>query len=134
MELDEAREILNALANGVDPVTGEVLPETSPYNEPKVIRALFTVLNSLKGKRQPKKTLEEKQQENIAAGRPRNAGLPWTDDLKGELAEKFQSGVALDELARYFERTRGAILSELAKQGFIEQAEVDELGGVQITV
>jgi len=45
MELDEAKSLLSALANGIDPITGEVLLDTSPYNEPRVIRALFTVLN-----------------------------------------------------------------------------------------
>ncbi|MEX2525392.1 MAG: hypothetical protein WD750_10570 [Gammaproteobacteria bacterium] len=127
MKFDEAKSILSALANGINPVTGEVLPETSPYNEPKVIRALFTVLNSPKNNKQPKKTLEEKQQENIAAGRPRNAGFPWTDSLKKELAEKFESGVCLDELAQYFERTKGAIISELVKQGLVEQATAEKM-------
>ena len=125
MELDEAREILRVLANGVDPVTGEVLPAASPYNEPKVIRALFTILDTPKIKRESKKTLKEKQQENVAAGRPRNAGLPWSYELKGELAGKYQRGVALDELAQHFARTRGAISSELVKQGLIEKTDAD---------
>ncbi|MDR9467730.1 hypothetical protein [Marinospirillum sp.] len=121
MELDEARSILSALANGVNPATGEVLPDTSPYNEPRVIRALFTLLNSPRGNKRPKKTPEEKQQENIAAGRPRNAGLPWAENLKEELAEKFRAGVPVEELAQYFERSKVAIFSELVKQGLVEQ-------------
>lgn len=36
MELDEAKLLLNDLANGIDPITGEVLPDTSPYNAPRV--------------------------------------------------------------------------------------------------
>src|SRR5512141_1432770 len=53
MELQEARAIVNALAQGVHPVTGEVMPEDSPYNAPPVIRALVTVsqaLDSLQGR------------------------------------------------------------------------------------
>jgi len=113
------------LADGVDPLTGEVLPDRSPYNDPKVIRALFTILNPPKDKKPAKKTREQKQQENVAAGRPRNAGLPWTEDLKEELAQKFMSGASVDELVRYFERTKGAIQYELVKQGLIEESEAE---------
>lgn len=123
MELDEAKSLLSTLANGINPFTGEVLPDTSPYNEPRVIRALFAVLDSVKGSKQRKKTPEEKQQENISSGRPRNAGLPWTDSLKEELARRFKGGASLDELAKDFERTKGSIVSELVKQGIVEQGD-----------
>jgi hypothetical protein len=120
MELNEAKELVSALANGTDPGTGEILPAESPYNNPIVIRALFTVLNS-SNTRVAKKSPEEKMEENLAAGRPRNAGLPWTDDLRAELAKKFQDGMALRDLALHFERTNGAILSELARQGLVDR-------------
>ena len=126
MEFHEAKDLVSTLANGTDPVTGEILPAESPYNEPAVIRALFTVLNASNG-RATKKSPEEKMEENLAAGRPRNAGLPWTDDLRAELAEKFHSGMALGELARQFERTNGAILSELARQGLVDRAGAGEM-------
>lgn len=32
-------EILQALAAGTDPITGEVFPADSPYNQPEIIRA-----------------------------------------------------------------------------------------------
>ncbi|WP_233967070.1 hypothetical protein [Pectobacterium polaris] len=120
MELSEAKDIVTALINGIDPITGEVLPEESPYNNPQVIRALFTVLDTVNVKKQPKKTLEEKQQDNIKAGRPKNAGISWDDELKALLASTFQNGASIDELATTFERTKGAIVSELTKQGLIE--------------
>lgn len=126
MELNEARELVSALANGTDPGTGEILPAESPYNDPRVIRALFTVLDSSKG-RAARKSPEEKMEENLAAGRPRHAGLPWTDDLRGELAEMFKGGTALRELARHFERTNGAILSELARQGLVDRPGASEM-------
>ena len=120
MEFSEARNLVSALANGTNPVTGEVLPAKSPYNEPKIIRALFTVLKSSNG-RATKKSPEERMEDNLAAGRPRNAGLPWTDELRDELAEKFQSGKTLQELASQFERTHGAIHSELERQGLVDR-------------
>lgn len=120
MELSEAKNIVTALINGIDPTTGEVLPEGSPYNNPQVIRALFNVLDALNVKKQPKKTFEEKQQDNIKAGRPKNAGLSWDDELKELLASTFQNGASIDELATNFERTKGSIVSELTRQGLIE--------------
>ncbi|WP_181902170.1 hypothetical protein [Thalassotalea euphylliae] len=41
MEHDQIVETLSTLANGVDPATGEVFPQESPYNQPNVIRALL---------------------------------------------------------------------------------------------
>ena len=39
MELQIARQIIDTLAQGIHPVTGEAMPEDSPYNAPPVIRA-----------------------------------------------------------------------------------------------
>jgi hypothetical protein len=126
MQLNEARELVSALANGTDPETGEILPAQSPYNDPRVIRALFTVLNSSNG-RATKKSPEQKMEENLSAGRPKNAGLPWTDDLRARLAEMFQGGTELGELAIHFERTNGAILSELTRQGLVDWPGASEM-------
>ena len=123
MELKEAKEVIKTLAHGVDPTTGEVFPKESPYNDARVIRALFTVQNSFRSVKKPKKTFEEKQQENIANGRPRNAGFSWTDETRSEVAAQFKKGHSIGELAQTNERTKGAIMSELMKQGLIEATD-----------
>ena len=43
MDIFEARSIVKSLAKGVNPVTGEVFGDESPYNHPHIIRALFVV-------------------------------------------------------------------------------------------
>ena len=43
----KAKEIIEALANGIDPETGEILPAQSPVNNPQVIRALFVAGKAL---------------------------------------------------------------------------------------
>ena len=122
MEIDKAKEIVSLLANGIDPTTGEVLPNGSPYNHPSVIRALFSILASVRVPRKPvKQSMEEKQTQNMASGRPKNAGLPWTEELKERVALMFKNGTLIDELAEYFERTSGAILSQLMHQGLIDE-------------
>lgn len=123
MELTKAIETLKVLADGIDPVTGEVLKPEGPYNDPTVIRSLFTVLESIKAIKPRPKTPEERQQDNIQNGRPKNAGFPWTTELKADLAAKFQKGKSVAELAESFERTKGAIISELVRQGLIDATE-----------
>lgn len=137
MLLEEAKEIIIALANGINPVTGEELPDSSPYNNPNIIRALFTVINSPKYKtilstsvldpKKPKKTVEEKQQENLKNGRLKNAGLPWTKESRDKLSSMFEGGEMVSELSVYFERTQGAITSELIRQGLVEPKITDAL-------
>jgi hypothetical protein len=123
MGLEKAKEIVKVLENGMDPAAGEVLPHKSPYNDPIVIRGLFTVLESLRAVKRPKKTIEERQQENINAGRPKNAGLPWTEEFKEEVASRFRSGTSMDKQSRDFGRTKSLIVSELMKQGLIESQD-----------
>lgn len=68
----------------------------------------------------PIQKLELKWQQNIVTGKPRNAGLPWTSELKRELAKLFTDGKTVEVLATHFERTTRAITSELQHQGLIE--------------
>ena len=74
-------------------------------------------------KKQPKvkKTLEQKQTENLENGLPKNAGLPWTEEQKNDVAEQFKSGKLVSVLANEFGRTNGSINSELKKKGLIEE-------------
>ncbi len=54
MKLEEAIDIVNSLANGVDPQSGEAFPFDSPYQHPQVIRALFTVLKTFPAQKNTK--------------------------------------------------------------------------------
>lgn len=49
MELSIARQIIDTLAQGIHPVTGEPMPDDSPYNAPPIIRALHSVSRALDG-------------------------------------------------------------------------------------
>ena len=37
MDIDRAKEIVSALAEGIDPTTGELLPEDSVYNKGDIV-------------------------------------------------------------------------------------------------
>ena len=43
----EAKQIIEVLAGGIDPATGEVLPDDNPLSSPHVIRALFIAAKAL---------------------------------------------------------------------------------------
>jgi len=121
VDIIKAKEIVEMLADGIDPTTGEILPPESHYNNPEIIRALFTILRSI---RMPakvlKKSIEEKQKENIENERPKNAGLSWNEEKKIEVSLLYSQGKTIDELSTHFERTIGAIKSELEHQDLIK--------------
>lgn len=121
MNNETALNILDGLANGVDPVTGEVLPAVSPYNHPDVIRALFFAVNHLSKTKKPKKTVEQKQQENIEKGLPQNYGLPWEDSDVQVVINAYRSDVSLSEIAHQQCRKPSSIISLLKKHGAITE-------------
>ena len=110
MELQIAREIINVLAQGIHPVTGEAMPADSPYNEPPVIRALFTVSQAL-------------EQCDVPKGRrelPANAGKTWSGEEDDKLVAAFDAGQELKQMALELGRSRVAVEARLVKLGKIE--------------
>lgn len=121
--MDEHLSTLQALASGIDPVSGEVLSPRSVYNHPQVIRALHFALEHVKQRvsSRPRSglTLKEKQQDNVNRGLPENAGLPWTTEARDSAAEQFKNNQSIGEIAKAMGRTHSAIRSELIRQGLI---------------
>lgn len=119
MELNETRKTVKTLAQGVHPTTGEVFPPGSPYNEPEVIRALFSILEFVKNTKTPRKTVEERRQLNLDVGRPGNSGLPWTEDDRALLKSGFREGMTVENLAAKLERSQSAIVAEVIRQDLV---------------
>jgi len=106
MELQTARQIIDTLAQGVHPVTGEAMPEDSPYNAAPVIRALFTVSDALKAKRA-----------RAPRELPANAGKPWEPEEDKRLESAFEAGAQTRQIALDLGRTPFAVESRLVKLG-----------------
>ncbi len=106
---DNHQHILQQLANGVNPITGQPLPDTSPYNHPDVIRALFSAL-------------QHKPAQAKKAAPTRN-GMPWSDEEREAIMDSYRSGSTLKEIAAEHLRTTGAIHSELVKCGVFRESE-----------
>lgn len=110
MELQIARQIIDTLAQGIHPVTGEAMPEDSPYNAPPVIRALHAVSRALEAGASPPEP---------AARRPPNAGKPWSAQEDAALETAFDAGIALKQVAQELGRTQFAVEQRLVKLGKI---------------
>lgn len=123
MTPEEAKQIIDVLASGIDPATGEVLPDDSALNGPHVIRALFIAA----------KALEQMAARSArpSATAPGKAGKPWSEEEDQRLLGSFDAGTPVAALALAHERTSGAITSRLIRLGrlqiYKEPAQADDL-------
>ena len=111
MDIMRAKELLSTLADGMDPFTGELLPQNHVCNQPEMIRALHEILNALPS--QKRKDL------------PRNAGKPWTDIEEEKLLDEFDAGMTISAIAKEHGRSKGAIESRLVYLGKMTDTYID---------
>jgi hypothetical protein len=114
MTPNEAAQILEALARGIDPETGEVFPEDSPLNNTHVVRALFMGAKALtdgSAASKPKREAVEGEEQ---------AWKPWSKEEEERLLAGFDSGVTVQELAAVHKRKVGGITARLVKLGRLE--------------
>jgi hypothetical protein len=116
MDQNQALRILNALANGVHPATGEVFASDSPYQHPDTVRALFEAVRCMEG---VKPAPEQKQNEDKATF-PANTFVRWTEGEEKRLVAGFDSGKSTAELAKLHNRSRAAVEARLLKLGKID--------------
>ena len=106
MDVGSAIKIVAALANGVDPHTGEVMQMEGPFQNPNTVTALFLAIKGLQ-------LLERKEKRSDRL--PLSAGKPWTISNDEELVKEFDTGRTIKELSEEHGRTVGAIRSRLVK-------------------
>ncbi|MDP2240581.1 MAG: hypothetical protein Q8K18_10530 [Burkholderiales bacterium] len=118
MEREHTLRILNALAGGVDPATGEKFSADSPYQHPDTVRALFDAVRAIEGGRAPAPAAAV---EHKPAAPPQSgAGSRWTSEEEQRLAAGFDSGKTVAELAKLHGRTHAGIEARLLKLGKID--------------
>jgi len=116
MELQIARQIIDTLAQGIHPVTGEAMPDDSPYNAPPVIRALHAVSRALEDLGAPPPAEPARSKRSAAP----NAGKAWTAQEDEALATAFDAGIPLKQVAQELGRTAFAVEQRLVRLGKIE--------------
>ena len=109
MDVAAARRIIECLADGLDPISGESFPAGSPLQNPDVVRALHVALSALDAR------IERRPRETEG---PSNAGRAWIAEEDRALAEAFDTGTeTLAEIAGRFGRTEDAIAARLVRIG-----------------
>lgn len=111
MSPKEAKRILELLANGVDPATGEILPGDHVVNSPDVIRALFLGAQALD-------TDPVKPQKTSPGGQ---AGKPWSAEEEQRLIAEFEHGASIEQMSITHGRSKGGIAARLARLGKIDE-------------
>lgn len=109
MDILRAKELLTALADGVNPLTGELLSQDDSCNQAEIVRALYSVLAELdKAPKKPTKVL------------PANAGKPWTEEDAQRLCSMFDAGSSQKQMRDYFKRTNGSLAAKLVALGKLQ--------------
>ena len=120
MKEQRARQILQALVQGVDPFSGDELPEGTILQQADVLRALLAGVVAL-------------EQTAVRAQRraqlPDNVGRPWSEDEEKELIKAFKGGDPIADIATRHGRTLRAIEARLERVGLITAADRSTRGG-----
>lgn len=120
MKQPRARQILQSLIQGVDPVTGEELPRETVLQHAEVLRALLAGLSALE------LTAARAQRR---AQLPDNVGQAWTTEEESRLVAEFRSGEPPQAMAHKHGRTLRAIEARLEKLGLITAEQRTTSGG-----
>jgi hypothetical protein len=108
MEIQEALKIIKALADGVNPETGEVLAGDLVYRDPQNIRALHRAVGALE-------FLEERERDRRLL--PKNAGKPWSSQEEAQICDELRSGTDFKQIARTHNRSVASIVARLIRLG-----------------
>jgi len=124
MEREQTLRILNALANGVHPATGEKFAADSPYQHPDTVRALFEAMRAVEGCGLPAVAAPAPVTERKPAPAQTGSGSRWSVEEEQRLVSAFDAGRTVDELARAHGRSRAGIEARLVKLGKMDASAV----------
>lgn len=106
-----ALKLIDTLANGVNPASGELLAADSPCQQPDVLRALWLASRALQEQR-----LRILRQSSL----PANVGKPWSEEENNALVGEFHAGRGLADIASLHQRTQAGIQARLEKLGLLQ--------------
>jgi hypothetical protein len=109
-----ARQILQALVQGFDPVSGAELPAGTVVQHAEVIRALLAGISALEA---------DAQRTRRRAQLPENVGRPWSAPEEEQLSTAFRAGEKLPAIAARHRRTVAAIEARLERLGLLAPEE-----------
>jgi DNA-binding NarL/FixJ family response regulator len=107
VETQEAIKFIRALADGLNPETGQSLPGDSVCRCAQAVKALNRAVAAL--------TAQKEREQN----RPTNAGRYWSSAEDTQVCEEVRKGMDFKEIAKAHNRTVPAIVARLVKLGKI---------------
>jgi hypothetical protein len=123
MDREQTLRILNALANGVHPATGEKFAADGPYQHPDTVRALFAAMRAVEGGAAAVAAPAPASERRPAMPQT-GAGSRWSPEEDQRLAGAFDAGRTPDEIARAHNRSRAAIEARLVRLGKMDASAV----------
>lgn len=110
MDINRAKEIIHCLADGVDPLTGEVLSSNHVCNQPDVIRALHVAERALqKDSARPEDGPWHKEY-----------GKVWSPKETDLLVKYFDRQYTVAQISKLLGRSEAGIRAKLVRLGKIE--------------
>ena len=106
----KARQILQALVQGIDPLTGEELGPGTVLQQADVLRALLAGVGALE---------QMAARAQRRAQLPGNVGRAWSLDEEHALVDEYSSGDSLAQIAGKHGRTLRAIEARLERLGLL---------------
>jgi len=105
MDIPETLKIMRALANRVNPSTGNTIQGDSTGRQPQLIKALHRAIGPI--------VQEEKREQR----KPTNRFRSWTRAEDAQVCEELRSGKDFHESAKAHHRAVASILARLVKPG-----------------
>lgn len=115
METQQAIQVIRALAEGVNPATGEPIKNDAACRNPQAVMALNRALAALV-------TQQERELK-----KPTGSGRYWSRTEDQQVCEELRKGMNFDEIAKLHHRSVASIIVRLVKLG---QVAPDKAGNL----